>query len=158
MRTHSSLLFPLAWALLLPGCGARLTPHVDQALKTDALTLRVEWVEPHDDFFAFQLEATNHGGQPLLVFWKDMGCARGGTPGDLHYAALGIGERAIDVAGGQRKSLMPMVCQVEASTGDFHVRVGHVYDNPNADGATPGEVLARDLHLHLDATGRLISR
>ena len=139
---------------LLPGAGCAnkifLTGSDYQVSGKQTLLVAAGWIKQKSDSFDVRLLLANQTDHDIIIMLKDLDCARGGYTGTLVHAAFGGGDRKIDVGPRGQKALT-MVCLLDdgPETGEYQIVIRRVFDNPNADGATLGEVLAKNIEWKL---------
>lgn len=141
MRASACLLASL---LLLSGCGitrASLVPEDNKVIGEGVLAVWGDWIVDKGDKFDVHLHLQNCSKQSIIVFARDISGAKGDSPGKVGFPAFGIGERTIDLAPAQIKSVT-LGCKHGAAKGDFKITVNRVFANPSDDRRTPGEVVA----------------
>jgi hypothetical protein len=155
MRSKSSFLLALPVLFGATACGAPQIPVGGdyQVSGRELVRISADWIKNKNDSFDVQLNLENESNRYLVIFFNTMGCMRGPVPGQLAHTFFGAGERKIDLVPRERKAFT-LVCKLDGveQRGDYVITIGTVCDNPTGDGATAGDVLARDLEWRVPAS------
>jgi len=149
MRTGSAA---VVLALAAAGCGGTrytLTPESNTQTQENVISVWANWVKDKGEKFDVDLRVKNLSDKMQILYSDDITGSRGATTGTIKHARLGIGERTIDIAPGQTKSLVIVCIHDGEPSGDFVIRLGRIYDNPSGDRKTSGAVVSEGIEWRL---------
>ncbi len=103
------------------------------------------WVKDKGEKFDIQFVMQNLQDTAMIVKLHDVQCARGKRTGSIKHTFFNTGERTIDLMPHESKRFN-LVCRVGVdSRGPFNMRIVKVYANPEQDGESIGQVIAKNI-------------
>jgi hypothetical protein len=119
-----------------------LDPRASSVSLDDLIVLVPQWIDATRQDYVILLDVRNDSQAPVVIPQGTIRCIRGEYEGAATYgASFGVGERSIDLAAGQVKSVKLLCNHGALATGDFALKFGGVYQNPMGDGRTLGPSL-----------------
>ena len=133
-------------AVGLTSCsGKKIIPDGSDRVTKNNISIWSSWVKNKSDKFDVRLHIANDSEKDVIILLSEMHCFRGTIRGELKHTFFNTGERTIDFRPRETKEFN-LVCRTnENAEGDFKIVVGHVYANPQGDGKTRGDAIAKDL-------------
>ena len=148
-KSHAILCLIAITGGVTSGCSVRHKYESTVASKREGvLSLWSPWLKDKKrGGFDARLFLRNDTDKTLLIPRRAFQCARGSNRGIIKNIS-----GTIDLAGGETRDLL-IFCYMDEKVqhGDFIITITQVFDNPNNDAATPGQVVAERIELKRSA-------
>lgn len=133
--------------LLLVACATPkdLDPRKNESSKRGVLSLSGYSFAEDETSFQVGMRVQNLSADPALIKVEDIACFRAGEKGKFSHTMLDIGDRLIDLKGGEFKNYNFRCKGVPPGGTTLKIHVKRVYKNPSGDGKTPGKVLGENV-------------
>jgi hypothetical protein len=126
------------------GCSRKkIKVDATNVAKKNDFVMWADWVKDKGTRYDVSFNFRNDGERHAIFYLDELECYRGTTAGELKHTFFNTGHRTFK-AHPHHPDHSNMVCKV-SGTGAFRIVLSHVYDNPNGDGITRGDVLAENL-------------
>jgi len=109
------------------------------------MALQVNWLKDKTVKYDVEVVMTNESEKARIVMLSDIHCFKGDTRGILKHTFFNTGERTIDFQPGENKSFKLVCNHHTPADGAFRLLVTKIYDNPEMDGASKGEIVSKNL-------------
>lgn len=134
----------------MSACTTNIYPEEPVRYDGELIKVQVDRIKVKSSYYQVQSRVQNKSEKNLLIMFNSIECYCDGQAGRPQYV-LGIGERDFDLPPLVSKNLQFM-CRFARSVecGEMKIKINSIFANPNGDGKTRGEILARDLTFRIN--------